>query len=314
MPPVGGGGYVEARPVPDVRRTGMIFVTFAAYALGFGLGLAADRGGPRVRRDWPIYLRAQLLATAGVVGVVTAWRLTAPRQLIGPVLVAAVLGVLLVAAYVTRRGASGGTASLDAWAAGPNGAFWVVPMAGAFAGPPAVALAVLANAAYGVPTAVSVHLLRRDAPLHQRRSTSWVDQAGGLAIAIGLLLHLVGPAPAGTHWVLVVAGPAFAFTGAALFTGSVVHPHNTEAAHDRADVRRWLLLSLVRVAYLLPIALLAGGPALAVVAVLSAFGAPTFNPPQLAVLYGYRSGVVNVAARYGWAMLPVGIALAVLVR
>jgi len=292
----------------------MIFVTFAAYALGFALGLAADRGGPRVRQDWPVYLRAQLLATAGIVGIVTAWRLTAPRQLVGPVLVAAVLVVLLAAALVTRRGGSTGTAALDAWAAGPNGTFWVVPMAGAFAGPPAVALAVLANAAYGLPTAVSVHLLRRDAPHPQRRSTSWVDQSAGLAIGVGLLLHLVGPAPAGTHWVLVVAGPLFAFTGAALFTGSVVHPHNTQEPHGRADVRRWLALSLVRAAYLLPIALLTGQPALAVVAALSAFGAPAFNPPQLAVLYGYRSGVVNAAARYGWVVLPVGVALAVLLR
>jgi hypothetical protein len=48
----------------------------------------------------------------------------------------------------------------------------------------------------------------------------------------------------------------------------------------------------------------------AVVCVLSAFGAPAFNPVQLAVLYGYRSSVVNAAARWGWVLVPLGLAMA----
>ena len=50
------------------------------------------------------------------------------------------------------------------------------------------------------------------------------------------------------------------------------------------------------------------------VAVLSAFGPPAFYPPQQAVLYGYRSGVVMVAARWGWLFLPVGLVVALLLR
>ena len=53
---------------------------------------------------------------------------------------------------------------------------------------------------------------------------------------------------------------------------------------------------------------------MAVIAVLSALGPPAFNPPQQAVLYGYRSGVVMVAARWGWVFLPVGLALALVIR
>jgi hypothetical protein len=34
-----------------------------------------------------------------------------------------------------------------------------------------------------------------------------------------------------------------------------------------------------------------------ILAVLTALSAPSFQPVQLAVLYGYRSGVVNVAVR-----------------
>jgi hypothetical protein len=49
----------------------------------------------------------------------------------------------------------------------------------------------------------------------------------------------------------------------------------------------------------------------AVVAVLSALGAPAFNPVQLAVLYRYRTATVNAAARWGWLTLPVGLVVAV---
>jgi hypothetical protein len=105
-----------------------------------------------------------------------------------------------------------------------------------------------------------------------------------------------------------------AFVGAALFTGSVLHPQNTTTRRTRSDVGRWLALSGVRIAYLLPIAVLSTSPAVRVIAVLSALGAPAFNPPQLAVLYGYRSGVVNVAVRWGWVLVPVGFAAALVVR
>jgi len=52
----------------------------------------------------------------------------------------------------------------------------------------------------------------------------------------------------------------------------------------------------------------------ALLGLVSAFGPPAFNPPQQAVLYGYRSGVVMISARWGWVFLPVGLVLAVLIR
>jgi hypothetical protein len=54
-------------------------------------------------------------------------------------------------------------------------------------------------------------------------------------------------------------------------------------------------------------------PVLTAVGALSAFSAPAFNPPQLALLYGYRDGTVRSAARYGWLLAPVGLTLALLV-
>jgi hypothetical protein len=135
-----------------------------------------------------------------------------------------------------------------------------------------------------------------------------------LAVFLGLVLHATGPAPAASKWILTVSGPLLAFVGAALYTGSVLHPHNASVSRTAAEYRRWLLLTGVRIAYLGVIALVTGSTAVAVIALLSALGPPAFNPPQQAVLYGYRSGVVMVAVRWGWLFLPVGLGLALAVR
>jgi hypothetical protein len=289
-------------------------VTFGAYIVGGLLGLAAHRGGARLRQGWPVYLRLQLVATAALLGLFSAWRLTAPRQIVAPIAIACVGLVLLVVSAAVRGGHSPGLAELEGWAAFPNGAFWVLPIAGGLMGPTASALAALTNAVYAGPNAVCIHLMRRDAPHPQRRSTSWLDQSMVLAVAVGLFLHLSGPAPAASHWVLVVAGPVLAFVGAGLYTGSVLHPHNASVDRTTADFGRWLLLTVVRVGYLLAIALITSSSVVAVIAVLSALGPPAFNPPQQAVLYGYRSGVVMVAVRWGWLFVPVGLLGAILIR
>jgi hypothetical protein len=159
--------------------------------------------------------------------------------------------------------------------------------------------------------------MRRDAPFRQRRSTTWVDQSPILASAVGLLLHLFGPAPAWTADILTLAGPLLAFSGAALFTGSVIHPHNLAVPQTAHALRRWGWLTLVRIAYYALVAaaaLLAGSNALAVVAVLTALSAPSFQPIQLSVLYGYRSEVVVAAVRWGWILAPFGLGAAALIR
>ena len=213
------------------RRLSLAF-TFSAYAIGALTGLAVHRGGPRLRKGWPIYLRAQLVATAALLGLFSAWRLTAPHQIVAPIVLAGVGGVLLVAARLIRGPRSTGLAELEGWAAFPNSTFWVLPIAGAVVGPAASAITALTNAVYAVPNAVCIHLMRRDAPIPQRHSTSWLDQSMLVAVGLGLALHLTGPAPAASHWVLVVAGPLLAFVGAALYTGSVFHPHNASVTTD----------------------------------------------------------------------------------
>jgi hypothetical protein len=159
--------------------------------------------------------------------------------------------------------------------------------------------------------------MRRDAPIRQRRVTSWVDQSPIVASLVGLLLHVAGPAPAWTADVLTLAGPLLAFSGAALFAGSVVHPHNLSVPRSEHALRRWTWLAAVRVVYFLLVAVVAAldsSTALAVVAALSALSAPSFQPVQLAVLYGYRSEVVVAAVRWGWLLAPCGLGLAALVR
>jgi hypothetical protein len=288
--------------------------TFGAYLIGALMGLAVHRGGPRLRRGWPVYLRLQLVATAALLGLFSAWRLTAPRQIVAPILIAGVSWLLLGVAYIVRGDRSGGLAELEGWAAFPNGTFWVLPIAGALIGPAGSMISALTNAVYAAPNALCIHLMRRDAPIAQRRSTSWLDQSMLLAVVVGLVLHLIGPAPAASQWVLTVAGPLLAFVGAALYTGSVFHPHNASVARTISEYWRWLLLTGVRIAYLVLIAVVTRSTVVAVIAVLSALGPPAFNPPQQAVLYGYRSGVVMVAVRWGWVFLPVGLAVALVIR
>ena len=232
-----------------------------------------------------------MLATSALLGMVSAWRLANPLEALAPVIITAVAMVVLVVSLVTRGRSTSGQAGLDAWAAYPNGSFWVLPVAGAIAGTSASAIAAISNALYALPNAVVIHLMRHDAPHPQRRSTNWVDQSALLALVVGILLRLSGPAPAASRWVLVVSAPVLAFVGAALFTGSVLHPHNVGVERSAHGIQRWLLLSSLRAGFLTPVAVATRSSAVAVVCVLSAFGAPAFNPVQLAVLYGYRSAV-----------------------
>lgn len=173
---------------------------------------------------------------------------------------------------------------------------------------------MLANVANTARNALCVHPMRRDAPTKQRRSTTWVDQSPLLASVVGLLLHLAGSAPSSTKDILTLAGPLLAFSGAALFAGSVDHPHNLAVPRTDHAIRRWTWLTAVRVGYFLLIAIFTSSTPLAVVAVLSALRAPAFAPIQQAVLYGYRSVVVNAAVRWGWVLAPFGPGMAAAVR
>ena len=117
-----------------------------------------------------------------------------------------------------------------------------------------------------------------------------------------------------TKDILTLAGPLLAFSGAALFAGSVAHPHNLSVPRSDHAIRRLIWLTSVRVAYFLAVVLITSSRSLAIVAGLSALSAPAFAPIQQAVLYGYRSGVVNAAARWGWVLTPFGLGLAALLR
>jgi predicted permease len=292
-------------------------LSLLCFAVGGLLGWGTAQGGPRVQRVWPVVLRVQILVTSATLSLVAAWRLTSASQLVGPVALSAGLWLMLGAAVGTRGRHSTGAGALEAWAVSPNSGFWVVPAAAAFAGPTGTMIAVLANVITTAWGAVCVHLLRRDAPHPQRRSTSWVDQSPVIASVVGLLLHIAGSAPAWTEDVLTLAGPLLAFSGAALFTGSVIHPHNLSVPQTEHALRRWVWLTIVRVVYFLlvaAVALAASSTPLAVVAVLTALSAPSFQPIQLAVLYGYRSEVVVAAVRWGWVLVPFGLGLAAVIR
>ncbi|HWF15237.1 MAG TPA: hypothetical protein VG244_03560 [Acidimicrobiales bacterium] len=292
-------------------------LSLVCFLVGGLLGWGAAQGGPTIERVWPVVLRVQILVTSATLSFAAAWRLTSAGELVGPLALAGGMWLMLAVSLVIRGRQSRGDAALEAWAVSPNSGFWVVPTAAAFAGSAGAMIAVLANVITSIWGGVCVHLMRRDAPVRQRHATSWVDQSPVLASVVGLLLHLVGTAPGWTADVLTLAGPLLAFSGAALFTGSVIHPHNLSVPRPDHAIRRWAWLTVIRVVYFLVVtlvAVLSGSTALAVVAVLTALSAPSFQPIQLAVLYGYRSEVVVAAVRWGWLLAPLGLGAAALIR
>ena len=267
-----------------------------------------------MQRVWPVALRVQILTTSIILSLVVVWRLDSFSQLVGPAMLALGLWVIFGAVQLSRGAKSAGEGSLESWTISPNSGFWVVPAAAAFAGPAGVSIAVLANVVSTIQVSVWVYLLRRDAPNPQRRSTSWVDQSSILASILGFIIHLVAKAPASTASVLTIAGPLLAFSGAALFAGSAMHPHNRADKSDISATRRWIWLSAIRVGYYLLVFTFASRKALEIVAVLTGFSAPSFMPVQLSVLYGYRNSVVMCALRWGWIFVPIGLGFAAVLR
>ncbi|MFN8157860.1 MAG: hypothetical protein U0R68_10605 [Candidatus Nanopelagicales bacterium] len=282
----------------------MSLVVLAAYALGAALGYWASRR-PSLERTWPRYVRAQLLVASVVLSVSAAWRLTGISDVVWPLAVVAVCGVLLVVALSLTRGERrAGRGVLWAWTGTPNTGFFVVPFAAAFGGPTALLVGVLADRLGAPLWAVYVHLLRRDAPIPQRTRSSWVDQSPVIALVLGLALHLVGPAPAWTATVSLAMAPVLAATGAAVFVGSVLHP--TQRIPARPGFARWISLVLLRIALLLPVIVLApDGVRLAVI--LCALSIPAFGPAQFSTVYGYAEPVVAAGARYGWWVGLLGV-------
>ena len=282
----------------------MSLVVLAAYVLGASLGYWASRR-PSLERTWPRYVRGQLLAASIVLSVSAAWRLTGVQDVVWPLAVVAVCGLLLVLALLLSRGERrAGRAVLWAWTGTPNTGFFVVPFSAAFAGPAALLVGVLADRLGAPLWAVYVGLLRRDAPIPQRRRSSWVDQSPVIALVLGLALHLVGPAPEWTAAVSLAMAPVLAATGAAVFVGSVLHP--TQRIDPRPGFARWAVFVALRIALLAPVILVApDGVRLALI--LCALSIPAFGPAQFSTVYGYAEPVVAAAARYGWWIGGLGI-------
>ena len=198
----------------------------AVLCRGRAVGWGAARAGPRVQRAWPVVLRMQILLTSATLSLAAAWRLTSARELLGPLALSAGCGSSR-RDLVSRGERSAGQSSLEAWAVTPNSEL--------LGGPDRGRLRRIGRGDDRRAGQCDHHRLESGV-----RSTScgatprsasaapprWVDQSPVLASLVGLLLHVLGPAPAWTADVLTLAGPLLAFSGAALFTGSVIHPHN----------------------------------------------------------------------------------------
>ena len=283
----------------------MSLVVLAAYAVGASLGLFASHRPSRAV-VWPKIVRAQLLVASAVLSVLAAWRLTGVQDIVWPMLIVAVFGVILGTSLLLTKGDRRlGRGTLRAWTATANTGYFVIPLTAALVSPAALLIAVLIDR-FGAPLwAVYVHLLRRDAPIPQRMSTSWIDQSPVIALVVGLALHLVGPAPDWSATLSLAMAPVMAATGAAVFVGSVLHP--TQRIPARPGVQPWLTMVLLRTALLVPIVVFAPNSAVRLVAVLVGLSIPAFGPSQFSTVYGYSEPVVAAATRYGWWIGAAGV-------
>lgn len=284
-------------------------VVVLAYALGAAVGVASARS-ERLADAWRIVIRWQIVVVSVGVSILAAWRLEGLVDLAWPLIAAGfTCAIMVVAWWSTPRGSDRtGRAVLRGWSANANGGFWVIPVATAIAGAPGAVFAVIVDRLYIVIFGFFTWILRRHAPQPQRLRTSWIDQAPVIALGIGLILNVTRETPTWTATALEWAAPLLAFSGAAVFVGSVLHP--SQRIPWRPGMPVWALLSAVRILLFVPAALLAPSPEIAIAFVLFGLTIPAFFPPQLSILYGYRDSVVAATARWGWVFAAPGIAAA----
>lgn len=286
----------------------MSLTIIAAYAIGLLLGLAANRS-TSLGRVWPVIVRIQILVAAIALSIVAVWRIDSIQNVLWPFLMSLVFVGMTIASWLTNSAPDRASKTvLNAWAAGPNTGFWAVPVGAALAGPAGALTGVLMDRIATPFFAFWIWVLRRDAPIKQRRRTSLIDQAPTIALAIGLALHLVGPAPAWTSTITNIAVPLMAAAGAAIFIGSVLHP--SQRIDPKPGVVRWLRMVAVRIALFAPIIWFAPSTPIRVVAVLLALSIPAFAGPQVSVLYGYADAAMAAASRYAWFFGAAGLIIA----
>ena len=288
--------------------TGLIVVL--AYGLGAAIGAASARS-VRLASVWRVIIRWQIVAVSVGVSILAAWRLEGIADLAWPLIAVSItLVIMAVAWWTTPRGTDRtGRAVLRGWSANANGGFWVIPAATAVAGAPGAVFAVIVDRLYIIVFGFFTWILRRNAPQRQRMRTSWIDQAPVIALGIGLTLNVTSETPPWTATALEWAAPLLAFSGAAVFVGSVLHA--SQRIPWRPGLPLWGLLSAVRIALFIPAALFAPTPEIAIAFVLFGFTIPAFFPPQLSILYGYRDAVVAATARWGWVWAAPGVAAAI---
>lgn len=289
----------------------MTVIVLMGYAIGAILGWRAMRS-TRVAGSWPHAVRAQLLITEVALSIAAVWSIDSADSIVWPLLMVLALVLITLYARLTVTGPRASAhAALQAWSAGPNTGFFIIPVATMLVGPEGAVAAVLMHRMGAPLFAWWTHALRRQAPNPQRWHTSLIDQSPLIALAIGLLLRLTGPAPEWIIWVSLIAAPVLAASGAAIFVGSVLH--HSQRIDPRPGVRRWLGLTAARIVLLGVLALLAPNLSLAIVAILAALTIPSFGPSQMSTVYGYADPVVAAGARWGWFVGAAGAATALAV-
>ncbi len=305
------------RPAGPTSSAGhnLSVLSLLCFAGGWGSSVGPHPAAvASVQRVWPIILRTQILVTSATLSLVAAWapHLGRGEESIGPrwSLAGGMWIPLCGLAADTGNELGRSEAAFEGWAAAPNSGFWVVPAA---------------------------HCLRRSRRHHGRRPGQRGQLGLGRRVRAPACAEMRrspsgAPPPGSTSrrslasvieapcsiWpamrrlppreVLTLAGPLLAFSGAALFAGSVLHPHNVATVRTPHTFRRLshLALGRARVLYFVLVAACSptrppspSSPA------LSGLGAPSFQPIPaggpvwLSLRRGHRRDV-----RWGWVGAP----------
>ena len=289
----------------------MSLVVLVAYAIGVGIGLLASRIDA-FGRVWPVIVRTQLLIVAVALSITAVWSITSFDSVLWAGLAVVALGIMTIVTRLTTKGPEREQhAALQVWSAAANTGFWMIPIGTALWGPAGATFGVLMDRMATPLFGYWTHVIRRHAPVRQRRRTTFIDQSPTIALAVGVALRVTGPAPDWAHTITYIAAPVLAASGAAVFVGSILHP--SQRIDPRPGLRRWVALASLRAVLFLLIAVFAPTPAIRVVAILGGLSIPVFGAPQMAAVYGYSDPTVAAGTRYGWFFGAAGLALAVAV-
>lgn len=273
----------------------------AVVAMAFAVGLCLRR---RESLTFAVLFRSQMVLLGSSMALLAGWTFAwRSEELAGlVVLLAGELAALRIGWVLFRRGC---VDPLTVVSSTSNSGFWSIPVAGALAGAPGAAFAVLYDTIGALRGFVVLRLLRREAPAGVPARSALVDYLPQMALVLGLAIRPVASPPDVDNW-LPLMGSMLGAVGFLLL--GMAMPHCRPGSHD------WrAAMPVLALRFGLPVAMCVVAAALGVrlpdAAWVVALAPTPFAVVSFARLYGYRreraAAVPLVSVPLATALLPV---------